>query len=376
MTSVTCIAPVNIAVIKYWGKRDETLILPLNDSLSVTLSTEQLCSKTTITADKSFDENTITLNGKVESFANERLQRCLSEIRKLAKNSKNSRKDIVDWNIRVVSVNNFPTAAGLASSASGYACFVYTLACLYGLAHEEISHIARMGSGSACRSIFGGFVQWQKGEECDGSDSIAVQVAPTAHWPDLRILILVVNDSKKTTSSTGGMSRSVKTSELLKHRVAHCVPERLTSIVKAIKDHNFPEFAKITMQDSNQFHAVCQDTYPPCFYMNDVSKMIINMVHDYNEIHGSIKLAYTFDAGPNACLLLLERDVTDVLATINHLFPNDNQLSIDYVKGLPVEVDDLKKQPEKPLTVKNSENNLLKYIIYTQIGDGPKEIKE
>lgn len=212
----------------------------------------QLCSKTTITADPTFTDNLITLNGKEESFENERIQRCLAEIKNRAGQANSCAKELLEWKIHVVSENNFPTAAGLASSASGYACLVYTLAQLYSLKKQEISDIARLGSGSACRSIYGGFVQWQKGVQMDGKDSIAVQVAPASHWPDLHVLILVVNDTKKKVASTSGMARSVVTSELIKYRVEKCVPQRIHSMTQAIRDRNFPKFAEVTMKDSNQ----------------------------------------------------------------------------------------------------------------------------
>lgn len=124
---------------------------------------------------------------------------------------------------------HFP-AAGLASSAAGYACLVYTLAAVYGLENEELSVIARVGSGSACRSIYGGFVHWIKGERDDGSDSRAVQIAPSNHWPEMRVLILVVNDSKKKVSSSIGMARAVLNSSILKYRASDCVPNRITQI--------------------------------------------------------------------------------------------------------------------------------------------------
>ena len=194
----------------------------------------------------------MTLNGKEENFENVRIQRCLDEIKDRASKSSSCPKELLEWKIHVDSENNFPTAAGLASSASGYACLVYSLAQLYGLKKQEISDIARLGSGSACRSIYGGFVRWQKGVQTDGKDSIAVQVAPASHWPDLHVLILVVNDSKKKVASTSGMSRSVVTSELIKYRVEKCVPQRIHSVTQAIKDRNFSKFAEITMKDSNQ----------------------------------------------------------------------------------------------------------------------------
>ncbi|XP_055618531.1 diphosphomevalonate decarboxylase [Toxorhynchites rutilus septentrionalis] len=371
MITVTCIAPVNIAVIKYWGKRDEDLILPLNDSVSATLSTDHLCTKTTISTCASFTENRIVLNGKTESFENPRLLRCLQEIKKRVASSESGKKDILNWKVHVQTENNFPTAAGLASSASGYACLVYTLAHLYGIEKDEISSIARQGSGSACRSLYGGFVQWRKGDLLDGSDSIAVQLTAHDIWPEMRIVILVVNDTRKKTSSTSGMSTSVKTSKLLKYRTESCVPKHTRVLVTALNNKDFQTFGRITMQDSNQFHAVCLDTYPPCVYMNDVSHEIVNMVHQFNDLKNEIRVAYTFDAGPNACLYLLEKDVPELLAVVNRVFPNDKLGSPEYIKGISVDVNDL---PEASESFSPNQNNLIKYIINTKVGEGPKRV--
>jgi diphosphomevalonate decarboxylase len=142
------------------------------------------------------------LNGIKESIENERIQRVMIEIKKRAAEANSCGPELLEWKVHIESENNFPTAAGLASSASGYACLVFAFAQLYGLKKQEISDIARLGSGSACRSIYGGFVHWQKGVNLDGRDSIAVQVAPASHWPDLHVLILVVNDGKKKVAST------------------------------------------------------------------------------------------------------------------------------------------------------------------------------
>lgn len=317
---------------------------------------QQLCSRTTITADANYDADVMTLNGKQESFENERIQRCLAEIKDRADKSDSCSKELLKWKIHVDSENNFPTAAGLASSASGYACLVYSLAQLYGLKKQEISDVARLGSGSACRSIYGGFVQWQKGVQLNGKDSIAVQVAPASHWPDLHVLILVVNDSKKKIGSTSGMARSVVTSELIKYRVEKCVPQRMHSMIQAIKDRDFSKFAEVTMKDSNQFHAICIDTFPPCVYMNDVSHAIVNYIHAFNQLEGETKVAYTFDAGPNACLYLLEKSVKRVLSFINHVFPNDEQAKVEYVRGISVDAE-----------VNNLIENLLKNLLKLNI---------
>ncbi|BFZ12530.1 hypothetical protein BsWGS_15569 [Bradybaena similaris] len=318
---VTCTAPVNIAVIKYWGKKDENLILPTNPSLSVTLGQDELRAKTSVAVSETFKEDRIWLNGREESVQSPRIQNVLKEIRRRAhKRSADSKDDSKLFrHVHIVSENNFPTAAGLASSAAGYACLVYSLAKLFGV-QGEISDIARQGSGSACRSIYGGFVKWNVGEREDGSDSYAVQVAPESHWPEMRALILVVNDQKKLVGSTEGMQTSIETSELMKHRIS-LVPKWTDEIIEAIKQKDFPAFAKITMRESNQLHAVCLDTYPPIMYLNDTSKFIIRLVHYINEMLGVEKVAYTFDAGPNACLYLLEEDVPRVLNLVKHFFP-------------------------------------------------------
>ncbi|KAI5300395.1 diphosphomevalonate decarboxylase [Ascosphaera atra] len=203
-------APVNIAVIKYWGKRDKRLNLPTNSSLSVTLSQDDLRALTTASCSASYPEGvTIVLGGKPEPVK-ERAAACIQELRNLrrqleAKDS--SLPKLADLGLRIVSENNFPTAAGLASSAAGYAALVTSIAYLYELplSASELSKIARVGSGSACRSTMGGYVAWRVGTQEDGQDSFAEEVAPASHWPEMRALILVVSDAKKDTPSTEGM---------------------------------------------------------------------------------------------------------------------------------------------------------------------------
>ncbi|MBN3301265.1 MVD1 decarboxylase, partial [Amia calva] len=328
ITLVTCTAPVNIAVIKYWGKRDEDLILPINSSLSVTLHQDQLKTTTTVASSRHFKEDRIWLNGKEDNINQPRLQSCLREIRRLAR-KRRSDGDVsteslgLSHKVHICSVNNFPTAAGLASSAAGYACLVYTLARLYGV-EGELSEVARQGSGSACRSMYGGFVQWRMGERTDGKDSVAEQVEAESHWPELRVLILVVSAERKPVGSTAGMHTSVETSLLLKHRADSVVPGRMTEMISAIRQRDFAAFGELTMKDSNQFHATCLDTYPPIFYLNDVSHRIIRMVHCYNAHYGHTRVAYTFDAGPNAVIYTLEEHVDEFVQVVKHFFPPEN----------------------------------------------------
>lgn len=235
-----------------------------------------------------------------------------------------SKEEWPEFRLRIESENNFPTAAGLASSASGFACMTAALTALYNVQENypgEFSLFARQGSGSACRSMYGGFAKWIKGENADGSDSIALQVSNDNHWDDMRVLILVANSGPKEIGSTEGMQRSVVTSPLLKFRADHLVDERMHVMEKAILEKDFETFAKLTMQDSNQFHAVCMDTYPPVFYLNDTSKAIIQLVHQINEQAGFSKAAYTFDAGPNAVIFTLKEHLSEVMSTILRMTP-------------------------------------------------------
>ncbi|XP_010244659.1 PREDICTED: diphosphomevalonate decarboxylase MVD2-like [Nelumbo nucifera] len=319
---VTAQTPTNIAVIKYWGKRDETLILPVNDSISVTLDPEHLCTTTTVAVSPSFENDRMWLNGKEISLSGGRFQNCLREIRCRANSVDDEDKGIhikkEDWDrlhVHIASYNNFPTAAGLASSAAGFACLVFSLAKLMNLKEDQgaLSAIARQGSGSACRSLYGGFVKWVMGNDDNGSDSIAVQLANEAHWDDLVIIIAVVSSQQKETSSTTGMRESVETSALLHHRAQEVVPKRILQMEEAIRTHDFPSFARLTCADSNQFHAVCLDTCPPIFYMNDTSHRIISYVEKWNRSAGTPQVAYTFDAGPNAVLIARNREVASLM---------------------------------------------------------------
>ncbi|EDW01104.1 diphosphomevalonate decarboxylase [Drosophila grimshawi] len=378
MFTATCVAPVNMALVKYWGKRNEELILPINDSISMTLDANEMCAKTTVAASESFKENRMWLNGDEQPFqANARLQRCLDGVQRLALAHGGAHRFPLSWKVHIASHNNFPTAAGLASSAAGYACLVYTLARLYDVPlDEQLTTIARQGSGSACRSLYGGFVQWQRGSSADGSDSIAVQLSPATHWPNMHMLILVVNDARKKTGSTSGMQRAVETSALIQHRATQVVPQRSKELKVAIEKRDFNAFATITMKESNQLHAIALDTFPPCVYMNDVSHSIVNFVHEYNEEAGSLHVAYTFDAGPNGCLYVLDEHVPHLLAAIQLAFPNDAQQSVEYLKGIPVPAVAVKNGfGENSASVYHiNARNTLKYIIHTKIGEGPCQL--
>ncbi|KAI1904220.1 hypothetical protein AGOR_G00003430 [Albula goreensis] len=378
MTLVTCTAPVNIAVIKYWGKRDEDLILPINSSLSVTLHQDQLKTTTTVACSSSFKEDRIWLNGKEDNINQPRLQSCLRELRRLARKRRSDGDPSMDalsysHKVHICSVNNFPTAAGLASSAAGYACLVYTLSRLLGV-EGELSEVARQGSGSACRSMYGGFVQWRMGQQEDGKDSVAEQVEAETHWPDLRVLILVVSAERKPVGSTAGMQTSVETSPLLKHRADSVVPGRMEEMISAIRRQDFATFGELTMKDSNQFHATCMDTYPPIFYLNDVSRRVINLVHRYNNHYGEIRVAYTFDAGPNAVIYTLQQHMDEFVQVVKHFFPPETNGG-QFLKGVPVSPVSLSEELKTSIGMDPHPKGI-GYIISTKAGPGPQLVED
>ncbi|KAH8906688.1 diphosphomevalonate decarboxylase [Coniochaeta sp. PMI_546] len=367
-------APVNIAVVKYWGKRDPKLNLPTNSSLSVTLSQADLRTLTTASCSAAYptsEGDSLLLNGESADVTGARTQACFRELRRrraALEAADPSLPKLSTYPLRLVSENNFPTAAGLASSAAGFAALVRAIADLYELPDSpaELSLVARQGSGSACRSLFGGYVAWRAGERQDGLDSIADQVAEASHWPEMRAVVLVASAEKKGVSSTSGMQQTVATSGLFRERVATVVPEHMARMEKAIKDRNFEEFAEITMRDSNSFHATCADTYPPIFYMNDVSRAAVRAVEAINAHAGRAVAAYTFDAGPNAVIYYLEKDTEVVVGTLYHVLGDTEGWKKEVLSGL-----------KASMSLDSGVAALLKggisRVIMTPVGEGPQK---
>jgi diphosphomevalonate decarboxylase len=164
---------------------------------------------------------------------------------------------------------------------------------------------------------------WSRGsDECaDGSDSTARQLFDETHWPELRMLFLFTDEREKRVGSTDGMAASVRTSTLFAERL-RCVPGRLAALERAIAARDFGAFAEIAMRESNQLHAVMLDTYPPLVYLTDASHAVIRVVHAMNSAVGRTIVGYTFDAGPNPVLFVLEPDVPLVFGIFCSMFPS------------------------------------------------------
>ncbi|MEM0373372.1 MAG: diphosphomevalonate decarboxylase [Sulfolobaceae archaeon] len=300
----SAIASSNIAIIKYWGKRDDKLNLPLNDSLSITLD-DNVSVKTKVIFSSEFTRDEVYINGRklpdeeVEEYAG----RVLRIFRKISG---------INVYAKVISYSNFPEGVGIASSAAGIAALTYAAndALNLNLSPKELSKIARIGSGSACRSMFGGFVVWKKGEREDGDDSYCYQLFPETHWPDLVDVIVIVSEKKKRISSRAGMKRSTETSELLKCRLKF-IENSINDVINSIARRDEEKFFYWVMRHSNNMHAIILDSWPSFFYLNETSLEIINWIQEFG------RAAYTFDAGPNPHILVTQKNLSEVLSYLD-----------------------------------------------------------
>ncbi|MFO7586148.1 MAG: diphosphomevalonate decarboxylase, partial [Anaerolineales bacterium] len=237
--SATAQALPNIAFIKYWGNRDNALRLPANGSISMNL--DGLFTRTTVSFQPSLALDELIINGRqVGGKGLERVSGILDLVRQGAG---------MDIRAEVVSENNFPTGAGIASSASAFAALALAATQAAGLEWPEaaISRLARLGSGSASRSIPSGFVEWQMGDS-DEEDSFAVSIAPPEHW-DLADCVAIVSAGHKATGSTEGHVLA-PTSPLQEARVADA-PRRLDLCRRAILERDFDALADIIELDSD-----------------------------------------------------------------------------------------------------------------------------
>ncbi len=314
---ITALATPNIAMIKYWGKRDYTgLNTPNNSSISMTLD-ETLNTKTTVMFSDKLDSDKLYINGVEENIHGDNV----SEKSKYIKNTLIEMRKLsgVKENVVVVSENNFPSGAGIASSASGAAALIYALneALELKMDGKQLSIMARKISGSACRSVFGGIVKWNVGSHDDGSDSFAEMAFDVQHWKELIDIIAVVDPDTKKVSSSIGHEATVRTSVLYKNRVPFA-EEGVTKIEDAIKNKDLDSLSKVIMRDSNNMHATMLDTWPPIMYLNDSSKEIVYKIHQLNDSQQDKKCiaGYTFDAGPNAHIITTDEHKEEVLTAL------------------------------------------------------------
>ena len=297
----TAIANSNIALVKYWGKKDSKLFLPNNSSISMTV--DEMFTKTTVDFGN-YPTDEFYLNGKrlTEGEEYKEVTGHLDLIRQMAGEKRRA---------RVYSENNFPTAAGLASSASGFAALSLAGSKAAGLEldYRELSILARRGSGSASRSIEGGFVEWVRGERLDGADSYGVQIAPPEHWPEFRMVVAVTQTGEKKVKSRAGMAQTVATSPYY-HGWLSTVGKDLENVRKGIREKNFRLVGETAESNCLKMHATMLTTTPPIIYWNPTTVEVMHAVQDWRD--DGLQSYFTIDGGPQVKVLCLEKDLDEV----------------------------------------------------------------
>ena len=294
MSTFTAVAHPNIAFIKYWGNIDQSLRIPVNGSISMNLAGLQ--TTTRVTFDSGLDADQLTLNQQpVTGPGLSRVSEMVNRIRAMA--GKN-------WFADVVSENNFPTGTGIASSASAFAALAVAGSAAAGLSLDEpaLSALARTGSGSASRSVPGGYVEWKQG--AGHENSYAFSIAPPEHW-DLADCVAIVSKTHKPTGSTQGHALA-PTSPLQAARVADA-DRRLTIVRDAILRRDFEAFAEIVELDSNLMHAVMMTSEPRLLYWDAATVLVIQEVGVWRS--EGIPVCYTIDAGPNVHVICEQQAV-------------------------------------------------------------------
>ncbi len=304
----TAIAHANIALAKYWGKRDEKLNLPAVGSISMTLA--ELFTQTTVEFSSDLSKDRFFLNGEEASIEEtRRVEKFLDIVRSEAGKNLFARVD---------SRNNFPTGAGLASSASAFAALALASTAALGLqrSKRELSILARRGSGSASRSIFGGFVEMHRGEKSDGSDSFASPLVAAEEWP-LRVLIAITSEKKKTVASTTGMRNSAETSPYYSAWVGSSEQD-LAEIRQAIGDKDFAKLAEVSEHNCLKMHALMMSSRPGLIYWNQATLEAVHVIRGLRA--RGTPVFFTIDAGPQVkavCEPSVSEEVAETIRTIS-----------------------------------------------------------
>lgn len=278
-------AQANIALIKYWGKRDPALNLPVVGSLSITL--EGLWTRTAVRFDRQLAADALVLNGRPAEAGLRRVSACLDLLRARAGTSERA---------AVESRNNFPTGAGLASSASGFAALVAASGAALGLALTtgEQSILARRCSGSAARSIFGGFVEWTRGARADGEDSLARPLLDAATWP-LSVVVAITSRKEKEVGSTAGMNRTAATSPYQSAWI-EAQEADLDAARRAVAARDFQRLAEVSEHSCLKMHALAMAAQPGLVYWNAATVESLQCVRSLRA--SGLPVFFTIDAGP------------------------------------------------------------------------------
>jgi len=302
MTAVTARACANIALVKYWGKRDAALNLPAAGSLSLTLAA--LVTETTVSFDAALAQDSLELDGGAADAS--RVAPFLDLVRAAAG---------ISAHARVISANHFPTASGLASSASGYAALALAATRAAGLQLEprELSILARRGSGSAARSIFGGFVRMHAGTRADGSDAFATPIETSMHERVRMVIAIVGGGVPKTHGSRDAMEHCAATSPLYAAWLA-CVPGDLETAEAAIARGDVQALGELAEANALAMHASAIAARPAIIYWQPATLALLAAVRDLRA--RGVAAWATMDAGPHVKVLTTAADADAVSTSL------------------------------------------------------------
>ena len=316
-------AYTNIALIKYWGKKNEELILPMNNSLSLTL--DAFYTETEVIFSDSYMVDEFYLDGTLQDEkATKKVSQFLDLFRKEAG---------LSLKASVIRQNFVPTAAGLASSASGLAALAgaCNTALKLGLDDLSLSRFARRGSGSACRSIFGGFVEWEKGH--DDLSSYANPVPSDSFEDDLAMVFVLINDQKKEVSSRNGMRRTVETSNFYQGWL-DSVEGDLYQLKQAIKTKDFQLLGETMERNGLKMHGTTLAAQPPFTYWSPDSLKAMDAVRQLRK--QGIPCYFTMDAGPNVKVLVENSHLSEVQETFTKLFSKEQVITAHAGPGIAI----------------------------------------
>lgn len=297
----TAIAPSNIAYVKYWGNADPRLNIPFNNSVSMNLSAAW--TRTTVEFDPAFTNDTLVIDGRpITGAAKARVSRHLDHIRALAK---------TDIRARVVSENNFPMGTGIASSAAAFAALSLagTAALEVDLNERQMTELARLGSGSAARSIPDGFVELKAGG--GQTTAFAYTLCAPDYW-DLRDIVVIVSHEEKSVGSSEGHA-AAETSPHFATRLA-ALPARLKTVKRAIRSRDIEALGEAVEADAISLHVVAMTSRPPIYYWAPATIRLIHAVQEWRR--NGLPVYFTLDAGPNVHLICEAKHEADVLARL------------------------------------------------------------
>lgn len=306
MKKATAKAHSNIALIKYWGKQDEGLRLPMNASVAIGL--EEAYTTTTVEFDEKLDKDEVTMIGdEFNEMETTKVSEHLDRVRVIAG---------INAKAKVVSTNNFPKAAGMASSASGFAALTVAAAgaAELNLSEKDLSILARQGSGSASRSVPGGVSVWYTGETSE--ESYAEKIDFPKSWKIKVLLVMAEGTGAKKVGSTEGMALSKKNCPYYSTAVEEA-NSNLNKLEKAMAKGDWSAFGKVIEDECFRLHAICMTTTPNILYWRGVTVEVFQTLYKLRE--KGIEAFFTVDAGPHVHVIVKEENVEEVKMALAEL---------------------------------------------------------